>query len=101
MANIYETGNTITLKASFKDSLGNAKDPDTFPTVTIYDNKFAMVGTPITLTEDSKKGIGEYEFNYTIPVGNVQQLYFYEFKGIVGGTVGLNRGQFLARFFVE
>jgi hypothetical protein len=46
------------------------------------------------------KSTGLYEFFYTIPITEGLQNYFYEFKGVLKGTVGLNRGQFSAKFVI-
>lgn len=99
MANTYETGNTIILTALFKDNLGNPTDLDIHPTLTVYDANYNILNS-YNLDINNLKSTGLYEFFYTIPIAEGLQNYFYEFKGVMKGTVGLNRGQFSAKFVI-
>jgi uncharacterized membrane protein len=99
MANVYEAGNTIILSALFKDNVGNPTELDTHPTLTVYDANYEILNT-YSLDINNLTSTGSYEFFYTIPLAEGLQNYFYEFKGIIKGTVGLNRGQFSAKFVI-
>jgi hypothetical protein len=95
MANFYETGSTVTLRATFVDISGTPTNTEGLPTVTIYDENFRVVGSPITATFEST---GNYKVDYIIPFGTANKVYFYEFKGSLTGILALNRDKFYARF---
>lgn len=99
MGNTYETGNTIRLTALFKDNLGNPTDVDSHPTLTVYDGNYDIINSFI-LDQNNMISTGFYEYFYTIPMSEGLQNYFYEFKGVLKGTIGLNRGQFSAKFVI-
>jgi hypothetical protein len=95
MANTYETGSTITLRATFSDILDVPTSTDGLPSVTIYDTNFREVGSAFT---SEQEGIGQYKLIYSIPQGVESTVYYYEFKGTFGGMVALNRNKFFVRF---
>lgn len=99
MANIYDSGNTIVLTAQFLNNVGDPIQPDDFPTLTIYKADFSVLET-FNLDNSNVRGTGLYEFYYTIPTGTSLAVYYYEFKGTLNGSIGLNRGQFMAKFQV-
>lgn len=99
MANVYESGNTIILSALFKDPQGNPTALDLHPLLTIYDADYNVLNT-YSLDTNNNVSTGLYEYYYTIPTREGLQNYFYEFKGVLKGTVGLNRGQFSAKFVI-
>jgi hypothetical protein len=95
MAKFYETGSTVTLRATFVDITGTPTNTEEMPTVTIYDENFRVVGTPLTAIQEST---GNYKVDYLIPFGTESKVYFYEFKGTLTGILALNRDKFYARF---
>lgn len=94
MANFYETGSTVTLRATFVDISGTPTNTEDMPTVTIYDGNFRKINT-LTATLEST---GNYKVDYLIPFGTTNSVYFYEFKGSLTGIIALNRDKFYARF---
>lgn len=95
MTNMYETGSTVTLRATFTDIItGQPTNTDVIPTVTIYDKNFAIIDS----FEANVEGVGKYKLVYTIPSGTAESTYFYEFKGTLTGVIALNRGKFYTRF---
>jgi hypothetical protein len=97
MINTYETGNTVQLRATFKDIDGVAKDPS-LPSVKVYDRNFNKI-FDFPLGAGNRTKMGEYFVNYTIPYGEVKTTYYYEFYGELEGTPSLNRGSFVAKFY--
>lgn len=83
-------GNTIKLRAEFKDFDGIPYDP-TDITLTVYDDNRVLVSGPISLGEGNKISNGVYEYDYTIPAGNTNLVY--EFKGLIGGKPVLGRSK--------
>lgn len=95
--NIYETGNTVRVKGTYKNNAGQPTDPS-LPTVRIYDSNYDLI-TEVSLSDANKVGTGVYQYDYTIPAGKAHAIYYYEFYGEVTGVPALNRGQFVAKFF--
>ena len=96
--NTYETGNTIRLRGTFNNNAGTPTDPDV-PTVRVYDNFYTLLGEFILGTAN-RISTGTYQYDYTIPSGTIDKVYYYEFYGEYSGVPALNRGKFLAKFFV-
>jgi hypothetical protein len=95
MANSYETGSTITLKAIFSDISGVLTNTDELPIVTIYDKNFRVVSSNLISEHES---LGTYKLIYSIPTGSEQSAYYYEFKSTLAGIVSLNRNKFFVKF---
>lgn len=96
--NFYEAGNTILLFATFANEIGTPQDPSELPIVTIYNKAFQIVDVPMTA---KKEDVGKYSVAYEIPFSDTRQIYYYEFKGIIEGSIALNRGQFISEFYVD
>jgi hypothetical protein len=94
MANVYETGSTVMLKAIFTDSEDVLTNVDGLPTVAIYDRNYRQVAS-LTSEQESQ---GTYKALYSIPEGVEETVYYYEFKGVMAGVTSLNRNRFLAKF---
>lgn len=92
----YLIGDTISLKVSFKDSVGVAIDVDSVD-FTIYDQNRDVLETN-SLTADDRINVGEYVYNYTIPDGEGPLIV--EFKGMKDGSPTVERQQ-LEREFIK
>lgn len=78
-------GNTVRLRAEFRDFDGNLVEPDDV-TVTVYDqNKDSLVSEPGVMEEP-----GKYYYDYVITRGNDMPVAF-EFKGFIDGKPILGR----------
>lgn len=97
MANVYQTGSSVLLKANFTDLYEEPTNTDSLPIVTIYDRNFHEIAT-LTSEQESQ---GTYKTVYTIPDGIEETVYYYEFKGTLAGVVGLDRGKFFVKFSNE
>jgi hypothetical protein len=78
-------GNTVRLKAEFKDFNGEYVSPENV-ILRIYDAYKKQVGEDIPV---SPSDVGKYQYDYVIP-GAVGTLYF-EFVGTIGGLPVLGR----------
>lgn len=94
------TGDTVTLKVAFKTYNDVAIEP-TDVKVKIYKQTSTsndLIST-ILLSEADKKGVGQYEYLYTIPTNITDTNYLvYEFSGMYNGQATLARGKFNIRF---
>jgi hypothetical protein len=89
MENTYQAGNTIRLTCTFKDFDGTVKkDPDLIK-VKIYDQKYSILHEYI-VTITNKTGVGDYFWDYTIPL-DVRGKLYYEWYGEIAGSASLHR----------
>ena len=79
-------GNTVRLKAEFKDFSGEHVSPDNVK-LRIYDGYKKQVGEDIPV---SPIDVGKYQYEYVIPGDVIGPLYF-EFVGTIGGLPVLGR----------
>lgn len=96
MANSYESGSSVLLRAVFTDLNGDLTDTDTPPLVTIYNRNFREIAT-LTSEQESP---GAYKTVYTIPEEVDETVYYYEFKGTLAGVIALDRDKFYAKFCI-
>lgn len=89
--NTYFTGNTVRLKATFKDFDGILIDP-TIIKVIIYDYKYQKISEYVPI----KTGVGTYILNYTTP--QEEQRIIYEWYSEIQGSPSLKRGSFKISF---
>lgn len=94
--NIYLTGNTIRLKAIFKDNIGNPKDPDMVKII-FYNYRYEKIDE-FSLGQSHKIGIGEYVYDY-VSSDNETRIY-YEFNGEIAGNPAIQRSGFMTKFIV-
>jgi hypothetical protein len=67
-------GEFIRLEVQFRDSAGNAKDPDTFPFVEILDGSSVSVIGPLS-SAVARSGTGQYYYLFQIPDGYVSGIW--------------------------
>ena len=81
-------GNTVRLKAEFKDFNGEHVSPENV-NLRIYDGYKKQVGEDIPVLPSD---VGKYQYDYVIPMipRDVEPLYF-EFVGTIGGLPILGR----------
>ena len=70
-------GNTVRLKAEFKDLDGNAYDPNDVA-VTIYAADMSVIVT----ASPTNDAVGSYYHDYTLTASD----YAFEFSGVIPGT---------------
>ena len=96
------TGDTVRLKVKFKTYNGNAIDP-TDVKLKIYKptiNSYELIST-IQLSPANKVGVGEYQYDYTIPenlINSGVKFLVYEFSGLYNGSTTLARDKIDVRF---
>lgn len=86
---MYQTGDTIRLKATFKSFAGNVCDLESPPTLKVY-NSYKEVIDTIAGTSLTHSSTGVYYYDYTLPT--TEGEYMYEFSGTVESTTILRRG---------
>lgn len=79
-------GDTIRLKAEFKDFNGVYVDPDDV-VLKIYAGNKKQLGEDIT---PDRVGLGKYQYDYVVPEDVIGPLYF-EFSGEIDGKPILGR----------
>jgi len=86
---MLKEGDTVRLKAEFRDFDGNLISPDDVK-LTLYDEKREVVAEYdlVPLSE------GVYRYDYIIPE-NEGSLMYYEFRGLVHGFPTIGRGRFV------
>jgi len=86
---MYQTGDTIRIKATFKTFEGLLSDLTNPPTLKIYNPDKEIIATILgaSLTHSST---GVYYYDYTLP--STEGKYTYEFSGTVESTTVLRRG---------
>lgn len=94
MTNFYESGSTVTLRASFVDISGTLTNTEELPIVTIYDENFKKIKEITSTFEET----GKYKADFLIPFSTNAKTYFYEFKGSLAGIIALNRDKFFSQF---
>jgi hypothetical protein len=72
---IYLSGNTIRIQATFTDFDDTATDPDVIKLI-IYDSKYTKL-SEYTLTSANKVSTGVYYYDYTTPTGTENKKYYY------------------------
>lgn len=82
-------GNTVKLRAEFRDYEGVLYDPSSIE-LKIYNPSKTQLGNTISITDNDKVSVGIYEYEYTIPIGTGNLTY--EFKGVTGGMPVIGRG---------
>lgn len=82
-------GNTIKLRAEFRDYDGELYDPSTV-TLKIYNTNRNQLGSTVTVTDNDRVDVGIYECEYTVPIGSGNLTY--EFEGITGSMPVVGRG---------
>jgi hypothetical protein len=83
---MMQSGDTIKLRATFKDWNGQLADPDSVE-VAVYDSRDRPIESA-TLSADSKESTGVYNYIYT-PLS--PGIYTVEFKGNLGGYPSVQR----------
>ncbi len=78
-------GNTVRLKAEFKDFNGEYVSPENV-ILRIYDVYKKQVGEDIPV---SPSGVGKYQYDYVIP--DIAGTLYFEFVGTIGGLPILGR----------
>lgn len=81
----YQSGNTVRLKAEFKDWNGNNIDPDVIKLI-IYDSRYQKL-QEIEVPASNKVNVGMYFYDYVFEAG----LFIYEWLATIGGTPSLIR----------
>lgn len=95
----YFSGDTIRMRATFKDELDALTDPDSdeiFVSVFNAANLIALVDEDLA----TKDAVGTYYYDYTFPEETVTVSYIVEFKGIFSGEPQLKRFKTKAKFVV-
>ena len=87
-------GDTVWLKAEFKDRTGTLTDPAGSVTLNVYDEARTLLYT-VTAT---KTDTGTYEAPYVVPDGS--SYLIYEYSGTLNGYTAKNRDR-LDRQFVK
>jgi hypothetical protein len=86
-------GDTIRLKAEFKDFKGKLTDIDV-PKVVVYDNKRNVIEEAIP----NKAGTGSYYYDLVVPdypeAGKRDEPLVFEFSGEIGGQPVIGRASF-------
>jgi hypothetical protein len=77
-------GEIIQLEAQFKDSAGNVKDTEGFPSVEIMDAA-TLVSLPLTTSGVVRTAIGRYRIIYTVPDGYTQGMWNDRWVGLMDG----------------
>lgn len=97
MSNIYLSGSTIRIKATFTDFDNIKIDPDLVKII-FYDDKYTKK-SEFVLGEDNRLELGVYYFDYTLPSESYNnKKFYYEFYGEYHGKIFLNRESFLVKF---
>lgn len=79
-------GDTVRLKAEFRDFDGEYVDPDEVK-VKLFDGGKKQLGEDIT---PDRVDTGKYQCDYVVPSGGPGPLYF-EFSGMIGGMPVVGR----------
>jgi hypothetical protein len=82
-------GNTIKLRAEFKDYEGNLCDPDSVE-LRILDNMKRQLGDTMIVSTIYRVSTGIYEYPFVVPDGAGQLTY--EFRGTIEGNPAIGRG---------
>lgn len=94
--NTYQAGNTVRLNCTFTDFSNNPIDPANIR-VRIYNQQYLLLSDTI-LPSANRDDVGVYFYDYTIPIGMVNQKIIYEWYGEVNGFPTLDRGNFKVTF---
>lgn len=95
----YFSGDTIRMRATFKNELDALTDPDNDEIfVTVY-NK-ANLAKLVDADLATKDAVGTYYYDYTFPESSVSVSYTIEFKGIFDLEPQLKRFNTKAKFVV-
>lgn len=85
LPSVHLIGNTVRLKAEFKDFNGEHVSPENV-ILRIYDRHKKQVGEDIPV---SPSDVGKYLYDYVIP--DVFGTLYFEFVGTIGGLPVLGR----------
>lgn len=91
----YQSGNTVRLIAKFKDYDGVLIDPD-LVRVIFYDSKYKETGS-VTLSNLNRLSLGEYYYDYTIPM-SLNGFSYYEWYSEINGKVSIKRDSISSKF---
>lgn len=94
--NIYLSGNTIRLTATFRDINDNLVDPSSIKVI-LYNYRYEKINE-IPIGTSSKLGVGEYFYDYKTPME--EQRIIYEWYGEIEGNTALQRGSFQTKFII-
>jgi hypothetical protein len=97
LANLYESGNTITLTCEFKDIYGNLIDPGIVSLI-FYDSKYKQL-SEVILNNDNRISLGNYTYDYHSDPAK-EETVIYEWKGELSGRKILNRKKFRTKFML-
>jgi hypothetical protein len=89
--NIFQSGNTIVLKSTFKDNEGQGKTPDSVKII-FYDRLWNMK-EEIILGEDNIRGEGSYFYDYQSKP-HEEEFVNYEWNAKLGNRITLKRDSF-------
>lgn len=93
MSKAFVNGTTVRLTATFYDWEGNKVDPTNAKFI-VRNEAFAEPPLlEISLDLSNQLGIGEYFYDYVIPMTPANGIFHYEFYGEHNGTPTLDRGK--------
>ncbi len=82
-------GDTVKLRAEFRDFAGTLTDPSTI-TLNVYDRSKKLIWGPIEDVPEHKVSVGVYEYPYVIPKG--YSVLYYEFIANPENLAAVARG---------
>lgn len=93
---VYQAGNTVRIKATFKDFGGENKDPDLVKVI-IYDQRYNVIIEQV-ISASNRSAVGDYFYDFETPFEVKPSKYYYEWYGEILGSPSLKRDSFKTVF---